>query len=117
MLLALQGCGGGVFVGVGSRFDDSPPSVTIISAASSVAAGQPVRVVAAAADENGIAHVSLYRLDTSGPVLLGKDSAEPYEWNAIAPTDGRATLTVFARALDNEGNSADSAPITLTVTP
>ena len=117
VVLALHGCGGGVFVGFGSVFDDSPPSVTLTSAASSVAAGQPVRVVAAAADENGIARVSFYRLDTAGAVLLGDDRNEPYEWSVIAPTDGRTTLTVFARALDNEGNSADSVAVTLTVTP
>lgn len=103
--------------GFGSSFDNSPPAVTLASAATSVAAGQPVRFVAAAADENGIAQVSFYRLDPTGAVLLGRDASEPYEWTVVAPTDGRASLSVFARALDNEGNSADSAAVTVSVTP
>ncbi|SRR5258706_14108431 len=117
VLLLLQGCGGGVSFGFGSGFDASPPSVTLATAANSVAAGQPVRFVAAAADANGIAQVSFYRLDPAGAVLLGRDANEPYEWNVVAPSDGRTSLTVFARALDNEGNTADSAAVTVSVTP
>ena len=117
LLLSLQGCGGGFYVRVGSGFDGSPPVVTLAATASTVAAGQPVRFVAAAADESGIANVRFYRVDPTASVLLGTDANEPYEWSAIAPTDGRTTLVVFARALDSEGNVADSAAVVVTVTP
>jgi hypothetical protein len=113
----LHGCGGGVFIGFGSGFDDSPPSVNLTTAATTVPAGQPVRFVAAASDENGIDHVTFYRVDAGGAVLLGRDAGEPYEWTTTAPTDGRRTLTVFARAVDNSGNTADSASVTVGVTP
>jgi len=109
----LGACGGGIYFG----FDDVPPAVNVTTAASSVAAGQSVRFVAAAADESGIDHVSFYRLDADAPVLLGSDPAEPYEWNVVAPADGRSSLSVFARATDNNGNQADSATVTITVTP
>jgi hypothetical protein len=113
----LSGCGGGVFIGFGSGFDDSPPSINLTTAASSVPAGQPVRFIAAASDENGIDHVSFYRIDLNGAVRLGDDPIAPYEWSVIAPTDGRSSLSVFARATDNNGNTADSPAITISVTP
>jgi hypothetical protein len=115
--LALGACGVSLDLGYGTSFDDSPPSVGIVAAQTSVRAGQHVRVVAAAADENGIDSVAFYRIDDTGPVLLGKDGFEPYEWQVTAPADGRATLRVFARATDNEGNRADSEAVSITVTP
>ena len=114
-VLALAGCGGGLYFG--SNFDTSPPSVTLATAATSVAAGQTLRLVAAAADESGIDHVAFYRLDTNGEVLLGSDTSSPYEWVVTAPADGRTPLQVFARAVDDPGNSADSAVVSVTVTP
>src|SRR4029079_5634072 len=86
----LSGCGGGLFIGVDDRFDDSPPSVNLATAANSVVAGQAVQFVAAASDENGVDPVSFYRLDTNGSVLLGRDFSAPYEWSVVAPTDGRS---------------------------
>lgn len=115
--MLMAGCGGGVFLGFGSGFDDSPPSVTLSTAATGVAAGQTVRFVAAAADENGIDNVAFYRVDVDGSVLLGSDLSRPYEWTVSAPADGRTTLSVFARATDNNGNRADSDVVTVAVTP
>lgn len=112
--LLLSGCGGGVYLGWG--FDDSPPAVTITTAATSVPAGQSVRFVAAATDEDGIDHVNFYRLDGGAAVLLGTDTSVPYEWLVTAPSDGRTSLSVFARASDNSGNRADSEVVTIAVT-
>jgi hypothetical protein len=50
----LPGCGGGVFVSWSGGLDDTPPSVNLTTAATRVPAGQPVRFVAAASDENGV---------------------------------------------------------------
>jgi hypothetical protein len=116
----LHGCGGGVHVGFGFGFDDDfddPPSVNLTTAAIGVQAGQPVRFVAAASDEDGISHVSFYRLEGDGSALLGSDSSAPYEWTATAPSDGRAALQVFARAFDHFGSSADSATVSVAITP
>lgn len=115
----ISACGGSLSFGFGSfdEFDVSPPSVNLVAAAASVQAGQSVRLIAAAADESGIDSVAFYRTDGSNVVLLGTDGFEPYEWLANAPTDGRSTLTVFARARDNAGNLADSNTVTITVTP
>jgi len=115
--LLLAACGGGLYVSVGSGFDDSPPSVTLATAANSVVAGQQVQYAAAAADESGIDNVALYRVDGSGSVLLGRVSQPPYDWLVTAPADGRVTLSVFARATDNNGNRTDSAVVSIPVVP
>jgi hypothetical protein len=61
--------------------------------------------------------VRFYRVDGGTFTALGSDGSPPYEWTTIAPDDGRTTLVVFARARDNAGNTADSASVTITVTP
>jgi hypothetical protein len=116
LAVALSACGGGVFLGFGDGFDDSPPSVTLATAASSVAPGQSVRFVAAAADENGIDRVDFYRVDAGGAVWVGADAGSPYEVSVIAPADGRSSLSVFATATDGAGNHADSAIVSVAVT-
>jgi len=114
---ALTACGGGAFFGFGS-VDDVPPAVSLATAVTTVQAGQTVRYVAAATDENGIDNVAFYQVESNGSeTLLGRDSSEPYEWTATAPTDGRTSLAVFARATDNNGNETDSSTVTITVTP
>jgi len=117
--LCVGACGGGLSVGIGNDFgfDDSPPSVSLVTSVASVQAGQDLRLVAAAADENGIDNVAFYRIDNGIPVLLGSDGAEPFEWTTTVPNDGRTTLSVFARATDNAGNRADSSVVTIAVTP
>jgi len=115
--LVLAGCGGGVFIGVGDRFDDSPPSVSLATGSTRASPGQAVQFVAAASDESGIAQVDLLRLDGSSAVFVAADPAAPYEFTIAAPTDGRATLVVFARATDHEGNTADSVAVTVTIGP
>ena len=115
----LAACGGGlsIGIGIGGDFDFSAPSVSVAAAQASVQAGQSVLLVAAAADENGIESVAFYRLDGGGAVLLGTDGFAPFEWQAVAPTDGRASMFVFARATDGAGNRADSAAVKIVITP
>lgn len=117
-LALLAACGGGLSIGIGvdGSFDFSAPSVSLAAAPASAAPGQAVQLVAAAADESGIESVAFYRLDPGGEVLLGVDRREPFEWQALAPTDGRASLTVFARATDEAGNQADSAAVQISIT-
>jgi len=104
-------------VGIWAGSDGQAPSISLAAATTSVTAGQSLRFVAAASDGDGIDSVAFYRVDASGPVLLGSDTAEPYQWDVVAPADGRTTLSVFARATDNIGDQTDSATVTVTVTP
>jgi hypothetical protein len=115
----LSACGGGLSIGIGidGDFDFSPPSISLAAAQGNVRAGQSVLLVAAAADENGIDSVAFYRLDNGGAVLLGSDGTEPFEWQAIAPSDGRTSMLVFARATDRAGNQADSKSVQIGITP
>jgi hypothetical protein len=115
----LAGCGGAISfgIGIGDGFDESPPSVSITTPVTSIQAGQQLTLVGAASDENGIDDVVFYRVDGGTFTALGSDGRAPYEWTTVVPTDGRTSLTVFARARDNAGNTADSQAITITVTP
>jgi hypothetical protein len=114
--LALSSCGGGLFISIGSGFDVDPPTVSLASPVSSIAAGQPVTLVATAHDDGGIDDVVFYRVDGGTFAALGSDGSQPYEWTAIAPTDGRATLVVFARARDQAGNTTDSNMVSIAIT-
>ena len=120
-VLSLHGCGGGIWLGFGDGFgdgfDDFSPTVTLASAVTSVQAGQTLRLVAAAADENGIESVAFHRIEGAGSVLLGRDFSVPYELVVTAPADGRTSMSVFARATDNQGRQADSAVVTIAITP
>jgi len=114
----LTACGGGFYVEWSDGFDDDgPPSVQLVASSTSVQAGGSVRLSAAASDQSGIDEVRFYRLDGLGSVLLGGDSAAPYEWTLTGPTDGRSTVRVYARAIDNDGHAADSNTLALDVTP
>ncbi|MBL0091587.1 MAG: hypothetical protein IPP50_04245 [Piscinibacter sp.] len=115
--LSLGGCGGGLYIGWGDYGDDIAPSVSIADGQTSVAAGGVLRVAAAASDESGIDSVAFYRLDGDVATRLGSDGGEPYQWDVAVPADGRTTVSVFARARDAWGNEADSALLTVPVTP
>lgn len=114
--LGLAGCGGGVYLEFGDE-DDLPPVVELAVASTTAPAGSTVRLVAAAADEYGIDYVSFYRYDGNTAVRLGSDTSAPYEWALRVPDDGRGSVTVFARAVDEAGNRADSNLVSIAVTP
>jgi hypothetical protein len=116
---ALGGCGGSISfgIGIGNGFDETPPTVSISTPVTTIQAGQQLTLVAAASDDSGIDDVAFYRVDGGIFTALGSDGRSPYEWTTVVPSDGRTTLVVFARARDNVGNTADSASITITVTP
>jgi len=113
--VVMAGCGGGVYLDFGG--DDLPPVVDLSAASSSARAGDSVRLAAAAADENGIDHVSFYRYDGNTAVRLGSDDSSPYDWQLLVPADGRNSVTVFARAVDFADNVTDSRWVTISITP
>lgn len=112
----LAACGGGVYWSYGD-YDVQAPQVELAAASMSAQAGQNVRLVAAAADESGIDHVSFYRYDGLSAVRLGSDDTPAYDWQLSVPSDGRTTVTVFARAVDGAGNTADSNLLSIAITP
>jgi Bacterial Ig domain len=114
--VSLAACGGGIYLEF-DDYDDLPPVVELAASSRSAFAGDSVRLVAAAADENGIDHVSFYRYDGNTAVRLGTDGSSPYEWQLLVPADGRSSVIVFAHAVDNAGNAADSNLVTISITP
>lgn len=112
----LAACGGGIYLEF-DDYDDLPPVVELAASSLSAFAGDSVRLVAAAADENGIDRVSFYRYDGNTAVRLGSDGFSPYDWQLLVPADGRSSVIVFARAFDNAGNAADSNLVTISITP
>jgi hypothetical protein len=113
----LTSCGGGVYLGIELGDPaDRDPSVALTAAVSEAPAGATVRLVAAASDDFGVDAVSFYREDGQGAVLLGTDERTPYEFDTVIPASGVGTMwRYFARAIDGAGQSADSAPIEITV--
>ena len=112
----LAGCGGGIYLGYEDW--DEPPSISLVSKASSADAGQTVRLAAAASDNGWILEVRFYRVDASGrSVLLGADDREPYDWDARIPGDAvpGSRVHFFARAEDGWGNVTESETVSITV--
>ncbi|MBC7993647.1 MAG: Ig-like domain-containing protein [Rhizobacter sp.] len=112
----LAACGGGIYLEF-DDYDDLPPVVELAASSLSAFAGDSVRLVAAAADENGIDHVSFYRYDGNTAVRLGTDGSSPYDWQLLVPADGRTSVIVFAHAVDNAGNATDSNLVTISIAP
>ena len=114
----LAGCGGGLWIGIGGGdWDDGTPSVSIATASAVAVAGGTLRVVAAAAGDNGIDRVDFFRRDSAGWSFLGSDFQVPYEWPVPVPADGRSMLELFARATDRAGQQADSEVLQVPVVP
>jgi hypothetical protein len=90
--------------------DTTKPTVSIASPITGKVVGT-VTVSANAADNVGVTRVDFYVNGT----LASSDSASPYQysWNTAAIANGSATL--YAKAFDAAGNSAQSAAVTVTV--
>jgi predicted small lipoprotein YifL len=117
-VIALAGCGGGLFLGfeLGGP-DDQPPSVALTAAVSEAPALATVRLAAAASDDFGVDAVSFYREEAAGPAtLLGTDNVMPYQFDAVIPAGPAGTVwRYFARAFDGAGQHGDSAVVEITV--
>ncbi|HYO74045.1 MAG TPA: Ig-like domain-containing protein, partial [Archangium sp.] len=101
---------GGATVTVNVDNDWTPPTVSLTAPASGATVTGSVTVSATASDNVGIARVEFY----DGSSLVGSDTTSPFSlsWNSRNGPNGSRTLT--ARALDTAGNSATSAPVTVT---
>ena len=75
-------------------------------------------MVAATSDnDSGIDEVAFYRVDGGTDTRLGRRRQRAYAWDVLVPADGRSSVSVFARARDGAGNTADSNRLTIAVTP
>src|SRR5207253_2853114 len=92
--------------------DSTPPTVSITSPAGGTTVTGTVTVSATASDNVGVAGVQ-FKLD--GANLGAEMTAAPYSvpWDTKTATNGSHTLTAVAR--DAAGNTAASAPVTVTV--
>jgi peptidoglycan/xylan/chitin deacetylase (PgdA/CDA1 family) len=94
------------------QIDTQAPSVAITSPASGSPVKGNVKITASAGDAlSGVARVDFY----ANGVLIGSKSGSPYfiAWQTNKLSRGQYTLT--AVAYDAAGNSATSAPVTVTV--
>ncbi|HEU4645426.1 MAG TPA: Ig-like domain-containing protein, partial [Burkholderiales bacterium] len=92
--------------------DTTPPSVSISAPAHGATVSGIVVVKASASDNRGVAGVQ-FSLD--GAALGAEDTAAPYEvsWDTAGVPNGSHTLRAAAR--DAAGNTANAAPVTVTV--
>lgn len=108
LALSLAGCGGSE--------DEEAPTVSLVSTVTSAQAGETITLIASASSDLGISAVQLYRVDASTNTLLGSLNATPYQFSATLPSDASGSVLFFSRAVDGDGNTADSANVSITVT-
>lgn len=99
-------------VSVTVRNDTTAPTVTITSPSPGSTVSGTITVSANASDNLGVAGVQ-FLLD--GAPLDAEDTAAPYsaQWDTTTASNGSHTLTAVAR--DGSGNTASSAPVSVTV--
>lgn len=92
--------------------DNTPPAIGVTDPTDGSTVGGTIPVTAGASDAVGVAAVQFF-LD--GAAVGTEDTTAPYaiDWDTTTATDGSHTWTAVAR--DAAGNSAASAPITITV--
>jgi len=114
--LALAGCGGGLWIGIGDDGFDDPPSVNLAASPDAARSGDTVRLAAAASDDFAIDHVAFFRLESNGSaLLLGTESAAPYQLDVAMPVTSATQVQFFARAVDDRDQASDSALVAVTV--
>ncbi len=91
--------------------DTSAPGVSISSPLNGASVSGTVKVTASATDNVGVSKVE-FSIDN---VLVGTDTASPFEyvWNTATATNG--THTLKAKAHDAAGNTATSTTLSVTV--
>jgi chitodextrinase len=92
--------------------DGTPPAVTLTAPASGATLSGTVTLAAEASDASGIAGV---RFLVDGNPVGTEDTTAPYSLALDTTTVANEQHTVAARARDGAGNTAASAPVTVTV--
>jgi hypothetical protein len=119
LLIALTGCGGGVYLSFSDDGDgDRPPDVSLTTAVTQARAGDVVRLAAAASDDFGVTSVRLYQLLDDGHLRLPvADTARPLQWDVTLPESASGQLRYLARATDDIGQQSDSNVVAITLLP
>jgi hypothetical protein len=105
--LLLGGCGGGVWVGIGS--DDDPPRTALVVSPTQAVPGQTVTLLADARDDYGVDYVAFYQLLPDGSAIrLGIVPYPPYQLSVVLPADAAPLTQFFARAVDGANQFGDS---------
>lgn len=60
--------------------------------------------------------VRLFRVDSGSNTLLGPLDTSPYQLRATLPANATGSVACFARAVDSDGNTADSNQAAVTLT-
>jgi CubicO group peptidase (beta-lactamase class C family) len=89
-----------------------PPAVSIVAPpdGAQIPLGSNVVLTAAPADSDGTIYTVTYH---AGPTLIGEENKPPYRFTWRQPAPG--TYLVSARAVDNHGLMATSAPVVVTI--
>ena len=113
-LLALAGCGGGIYID-GGDYWGPPPEISLAAAPTNAFRGDPVQLVAAITASNGIDYVIFYRLDPGATVRLGSVSRPPAQWDTRVPINAGPTVSYYATVCDLAGLCTNSAAVTINV--
>jgi gliding motility-associated-like protein len=91
---------------------NTPPAVQVTAPAdkASFAQGTPINITATATDNGAVARVEFY----AGTSKIGEDLSSPYSFSWTGAAAGNYAIT--AKATDNLGATATSAPVNITVT-
>jgi hypothetical protein len=114
LMALLAGCGGEVYLGYDYTSDD-PPNVDLAVSTDVAGPNEAVRLVAAASDDFAVDRVSFYRIDSGRSVLLVTDRSAPWQLDTLVPADAVGSVRYFARAVDDAGQSRDSAVVTVLI--
>lgn len=113
----LSGCGGGIYLGW-SDTGDAPPDVNLAASPNSASAGSTVRLIAAASDDYAVSRVEFYRIEPGGSsVFLGQDGRAPYQFDTVLPDGARGSVSYYAIAVDDVGQSTSSRAVSVTLLP
>lgn len=111
----LGGCGGGIYLGW-SDIDDAPPTIELVVSPTAAQPGNTIQLSAAASDDYAINRVEFYRVATSGAnVYLGLDGRSPYQFSTTLPDTTAGSVSYYAVAMDDIGQTTRSALVTVTV--
>jgi hypothetical protein len=104
----LTACGGG---------ESDPPGITLYSTITGGAEGTAFALSAAAEDDDGIAKIEFFRINSGSEELLITFTAMPYLYQTVIPAGtAGTTIQYLARATDTDDQVTDSNTVVITVT-
>ncbi|MFM2056377.1 MAG: hypothetical protein RLY71_762 [Pseudomonadota bacterium] len=113
----LSSCGGGIYLGW-SDTGDAPPDVNLAASPNAASPGSTVRLIAAASDDYAVSRVEFYRIEPGGgSAFLGQDGRAPYQLDTVLPDGARGSVSYYAIAVDDVGQSTSSRAVSVTLLP